>query len=124
MFFFETKFYFSLGRKKFARCKELLDIYYAEKGETYAFNKYSFNYYYEINDYSKAFKYFKQCIVLKGIDKKFEDWGIQFFVRKNITEGKYQLAAKNAIAIASLENLNDDNRALLIKLLKYIKEHI
>lgn len=122
MFFLEVKFYFNLGRKKYDQCKNLIDEYYKTKGNTYKFNELSLYYYREINDEKKAFYYFTQCIVLKKIDKKLEDWGINFFIEKNVSKGDYQLAAKNAMAIGNLENLDDDNRVLILKILNYIKE--
>lgn len=122
MLFLEVKFYFNLGRKKYDQCKNLIDEYYKTKGNTYKFNELSLYYYREINDEKKAFYYFMQCIVLKKIDKKLEDWGINFFIEKNVSKGDYQLAAKNAMAIGNLENLDDDNRVLILKILNYIKE--
>lgn len=122
MLFLEVKFYFNLGRKKYDQCKNLIDEYYKTKGNTYKFNELSLYYYREINDEKKAFYYFTQCIVLKKIDKKLEDWGINFFIEKNVSKGDYQLAAKNAMAIGNLENLDDDNRVLILKILNYIKE--
>ncbi|MCQ2591020.1 MAG: hypothetical protein MJ179_11395, partial [Treponema sp.] len=85
MLFLEVKFYFNLGRKKYDQCKNLIDEYYKTKGNTYKFNELSLYYYREINDEKKAFYYFMQCIVLKKIDKKLEDWGINFFIEKNVS---------------------------------------
>ena len=121
MFIWETKFYFNLGRKKYEKASKLLEEYLAKRGETVKYFEYCFNYYYEINNTKQAFVYLRKCILKKKINKKWENWAVNFFVRKNISEHQYQLAARNAMELANLQNLSDENRKLLLKMLEYIK---
>lgn len=122
--FFETKFYYFLGKKRFDSVSVLLDRYLKEKGETAEYYEYCFNYYYEINDYEQAIQYLVKLINRKAISSKFENWAINFFVEKNVIAQQYQIAAKNAMKLANLENLSTNNRVKLLKILDYIKTKI
>ena len=124
MFLFETKFYFYLGKKNYNKSLELLNEYKKKKGETYNYFEYCVNYYYELNDSKNAFASFKNCLLLKRLSKKFENWGIESFITKNVLNHNYQLAAKNAMEITDLENLSTKNRIQLLKILDYIKTKI
>ena len=122
--FFETKFYYFLGKKRFDSVSVLLDRYLKEKGETAKYFEYCFNYYYEINDYERAIQYLVKLINRKAVSSKFENWAINFFVEKNVIAQQYQIAAKNAMKLANLENLSTNNRVKLLKILDYIKTKI
>ena len=122
--FFETKFYYFLGKKRFDRVSVLLDRYLKEKGETAKYFEYCFDYYYEINDYERAIQYIVKLINKKSISLRFENWIIEFFVEKKIVNHQYQIAAKNAMRLANLENLSTKNRAELLRMLDYIKTKV
>lgn len=124
MILFETKFYFFLGKKDFSKCRSLLDRYLQKNGETYKYSECCVNYYYETNDFETAFNFFKRCIEIRKIKKSFEEWGTVFFIEENVKKGEYQLAARNAMALADLENLNDNNRMRILKILDYIKNYL
>lgn len=122
--FFETKFYYFLGKKRFDSVSVLLDRYLKEKGETAKYFEYCFDYYYEINDYERAIQYLVKRINKKSISLRFENWVIDIFVGKRIVEHQYQIAAKNAMRLANLENLSTKNRAELLRMLDYIRTKI
>ena len=124
MFLFKTKFYFYLGKKNYNKSLELLNEYKKKKGETYNYFEKCVNYYYELNDSKNAFASFKNCLLLKRLNQKFENWGIEAFITKNVLNHNYQLAAKNAMEITDLENLSTKNRVQLLKILDYIKTKI
>ncbi len=102
MFLFKTKFYFYLGKKNYNKFLELLNEYKKKKGETYNYFENCVNYYYELNDSKNAFDSFKNCLLLKRLNQKFENWGIEAFITKNVLNHNYQLAAKNAMEITDL----------------------
>ena len=124
MLFFETKFFYNLGRKRYNTVLDLLDVYVKKMGETAEYYEYCFNYYYEINDYEQAIQYLVKLINRKAISSKFENWAINFFVEKNVIAQQYQIAARNAMKLANLENLSTNNRVKLLKILDYIKTKI
>ena len=124
MLFFETKFYFYLGCKKFDKAFNLLKKYSVENGKSYKFYKYSVYYFFEQKDCLNAFYNFLNCILIKPLDFEFENWGIKVFIENIISKGDLQFAAKNAMKLADLENLSDTNRKKLIKILDYIKTKI
>ena len=124
MLFFETKFYYFLGRKRFDTVSILLDEYLRRKGETAKYYEYCFNYYFETNNYEQAIQYIVKLINKKSISLRFENWIIEFFVEKKIVNHQYQIAAKNAMRLANLENLSTKNRAELLRMLDYIKTKI
>lgn len=121
MLFFETKFFYNLGRKQYNTVLVLLDEYLKKKGETTKYYEYCFNYYYEIDDYEKSIQYLVKLINKKAISLKFENWIIDFFVEKNVIAHQYQIAARNAMKLANLEKLSAKNRVKLLRILDYIK---
>lgn len=124
MLFFETKFYFSLGKRNYNRAINLIKEYLEKRGETAKYYEYCFNYYYEINDYEQALDYFVKLVNKKTVSLKFENWIIDFFVGKQIISHQYTIAAKNAMKIAHLENLSTSNRVQLLRMLDYVKTKI
>ncbi|MCR5289043.1 MAG: hypothetical protein K6E51_03530 [Treponema sp.] len=124
MILLEIKFYYYLGRKNYNKLKELIDEYLEKKGKTAKYYEYCFNYCYAINDYDNALKHIVSLINKKTLSLDFENWIIEFFVKNNILSHQYQLAAKNAMKLAHLENLSTKNRTLLLKMLDYIATQI
>ena len=92
-----------------------------KRGENVKYYEYCFNYYYEMNDLKQSFTYLKKCLLKKKISKKWENWAVNFYVKKYILEKQYQLAARNAMELADLQNLSQRNRVVLLKMLDYIK---
>lgn len=121
MLFFETKFFYYLGNKQFSKVNELLNIYMQKKGKTSRYFEYCFNYYFEIKDLKKAFDSFVNCVNLKKVNLKFENWVIDIYIDKNVSNSQYQVAAQNAMKLAHLENLSTQNRIKLLNILDYIK---
>ena len=122
--FLKIKFLYYLGRKKIEAAKIELDKYKYKYGQNYKYYDLLFTYSYEIKDFQTAYDAFRKCIELRGVDTTFENWGISFFTENKIAEKNYQLAARNAMGIADLENLSPRSRVRILKLLEYIKKNI